>query len=75
MDTNDPFGDKSVYRLDLSAIKSWRYPLDDSHVISGYGGRRHHSGADIKNKYETLKEIAFVKGQMKDKKLHITDIK
>ena len=49
MDTNDPFGDKSVYRLDLSAIKSWRYPLDDSHVISGYGGRRHHSGVDIKN--------------------------
>lgn len=33
------------------------------------------SGADIKNKYETLKEIAFVKGQMKDKKLHITNIK
>lgn len=49
MDTNDPFGGNSVYRLDLTSIKSWRYPLDDSHVISGYGGRRHHSGVDIKN--------------------------
>ena len=49
MDTNDPFGDKSVYRLDLTAISSWHYPLKDSHVISGYGGRRRHSGVDIKN--------------------------
>ena len=49
MDTNDPFGDKSVYRLDLTAISSWHYPLQDSHVISGYGGRRRHSGVDIKN--------------------------
>lgn len=49
METNDPFGDKSVYRLDLSAIKSWSYPLKDSHVISNYGGRRRHSGVDIKN--------------------------
>lgn len=49
MDTNNPFGDKAVYRLDLDAIKSFRYPLDDSHVISGYGGKRRHSGVDIKN--------------------------
>lgn len=49
MDTNNPFGDNAVYRLDLTAIKSWHYPLDGSHVISGYGGKRHHSGVDIKN--------------------------
>lgn len=49
MDTNSPFGDNAVYRLDLTAIKSWHYPLADSHVISGYGGKRHHSGVDIKN--------------------------
>lgn len=49
MDTNNPFGDNAVYRLDLTAIKSWHYPLADSHVISGYGGKRHHSGVDIKN--------------------------
>ena len=49
MDTNNPFGDNAVYRLDLSKIKSWHYPLDDSHVISDYGGARGHSGVDIKN--------------------------
>lgn len=49
MDTNNPFGDNAVYRLDLTAIKSWHYPLADSHVISDYGGKRHHSGVDIKN--------------------------
>lgn len=49
LDTNDPFGGNSVYRLDLSAITSWHYPLKDSHVISNFGGRRRHSGVDIKN--------------------------
>lgn len=49
METNDPFGSNAVYRLDLTQIKSWHYPLDDSHVISGYGGGRRHSGVDIKN--------------------------
>lgn len=27
---------------------AWSYPLRDSHVISPYGGRRNHSGVDIK---------------------------
>lgn len=49
LDTNDPFGSNSVYRLDLTAIKSWHYPLEGSHVISGYGGKRNHAGVDIKN--------------------------
>lgn len=51
MDTNNPFGDKQVYRLDLTAISGndWHYPLKDAHVISGYGGKRNHSGVDIKN--------------------------
>lgn len=49
MDTNNPFGDNAVFRLDLDRIKSWHYPLDDSHVISDYGGARGHSGVDIKN--------------------------
>lgn len=47
--TNDPFAGSSVYRLDLRAIKAWHYPLDGSHVISGYGGKRRHSGVDLKN--------------------------
>lgn len=51
MDTNNPFNGKSVYRLNLNEITSreWHYPLEASKVISGYGGKRHHSGVDIKN--------------------------
>lgn len=49
MDTNNPFGSNATYRLDLRQIKSWHYPLDGSHVISDYGGRRNHAGIDIKN--------------------------
>lgn len=51
METNDPFDGKAVYRLNLDEIKpkAWHYPLDDSHVISGYGGKRNHAGVDIKN--------------------------
>lgn len=49
MDTNNPFGSNSTYRLDLRQIKSWHYPLNGSHLISDYGGRRNHAGIDIKN--------------------------
>ena len=30
--------------------EQWAYPLPGSHVISPYGGARHHSGVDIKTK-------------------------
>lgn len=61
MDTNDPFQGKSVYRLNLDEITKheWHYPLDDSKVISGYGGRRNHSGVDIKNGPGTNVYAAF----------------
>lgn len=61
MDTNDPFGGKAVYRLNLDEItaKEWHYPLDGSKVISGYGGKRHHSGVDIKNQPGTEVYAAF----------------
>lgn len=51
MDTNNPFGGKAVYRLNLDEIakEEWYYPLENSKVISGYGGKRGHSGVDIKN--------------------------
>lgn len=63
LDTNDPFQGKQFYRLNLDLISSdanaWHYPLDNSHVISGYGGRRHHSGTDIKNGPGTKIYAAF----------------
>ena len=41
-----------VSKLNLSnfAKAEWCYPLPGSHVISPYGGRRGHSGVDIKTK-------------------------
>lgn len=40
----------TVTRLDLSAVaqKDWCYPLAGGKVISPFGGRRRHAGADIK---------------------------
>lgn len=48
--TTDPFAEKGIFRLDLSKIGAahWAYPLPGSHVISPYGGRRHHGGVDVK---------------------------
>ena len=59
LDTNDPFKGNNVYRLNLDMIKDWHYPLDGSHVISGYGGKRHHAGVDIKNGPGTKVYAAF----------------
>lgn len=59
LDSNDPFKRGSVYRLNLDLIKDWHYPLDGSHVISGYGGKRHHAGVDIKNGPGTKVYAAF----------------
>lgn len=41
-----------AFRLDLQKIDQnhWAYPLPGSHVISPFGGSRHHSGVDIKTK-------------------------
>ncbi len=48
----DPFADKSSVKLNLGHISKahWAYPLPGGHVISPYGGRRRHSGVDIKTK-------------------------
>lgn len=42
----------AIFKLDLQKIEKqhWAYPLPGSHVISPYGGRRKHSGVDIKTK-------------------------
>lgn len=44
------YNKSSDFKIDLSLIENshWAYPLPGSHVISPYGGRRHHPGVDIK---------------------------
>ena len=49
---DDPFKKNSTFKLDLRKIeqKYWSYPLPGAKVISPYGGRRGHSGVDLKTK-------------------------
>ncbi len=46
----DDFDGKSFVVIDLSQIAAnrWSYPLPDAKVISPYGGKRNHSGVDLK---------------------------
>jgi murein DD-endopeptidase MepM/ murein hydrolase activator NlpD len=48
----DPFENSNTFKWDLSKVENshWSYPLPGSHVISPYGGRRHHAGVDIKTR-------------------------
>lgn len=49
-EVNDPFMLTNSFKLDLEKIEKehWAYPLPDSKVISPYGGKRRHSGVDLK---------------------------
>lgn len=51
-EVNDPFTSSTTFKLDLAKIEKgeWAYPLPDSKVISPYGGKRRHSGVDLKTK-------------------------
>lgn len=44
------FGETDNITIDFSKLKrnEWCYPLHNGHVISPYGGKRRHSGMDIK---------------------------
>lgn len=48
----DPFNGGHEFTINLSDFNpgDWCYPLPGSHVISPYGGGRHHSGVDIKTR-------------------------
>lgn len=50
--TKGLFDDKDVLTVDLGQYgeEDWCYPLEGSKVISPFGGRRHHSGVDIKTR-------------------------
>lgn len=52
IDPENPFENANTFNLNLADMEKeqWAYPLPGSHVISPYGGARHHSGVDIKTK-------------------------
>ncbi len=49
---SDAFNGKSEFSINLANLNpgEWCYPLPGSHVISPYGGGRHHAGVDIKTR-------------------------
>lgn len=51
-ETKDNFDSNGTFKWNLANLEKgeWAYPLPGSHVISPYGGRRNHSGVDIKTK-------------------------
>ena len=51
-EVKDPFTITNTFELDLDKMerKAWAYPLPGAHVISPYGGKRRHSGVDVKTK-------------------------
>ena len=51
-EVDDAFVKSNTFELDLEKMeqKEWAYPLPGAHVISPYGGKRNHSGVDLKTK-------------------------
>lgn len=51
-EVNDPFILTNTFELDLQKIEAehWAYPLPGAKVISPYGGKRRHSGVDLKTR-------------------------
>lgn len=49
-EVHDPFTITNTFELDLEKIEkaTWAYPLPGAKVISPYGGKRRHSGVDLK---------------------------
>lgn len=49
-EVKEPFANSDELKLDLEKMSArhWAYPLPGSKVISPYGGKRHHSGVDLK---------------------------
>lgn len=48
----DPFANSSIFKLNLDEMAEdrWAFPLPGAKLISPYGGRRRHSGVDLKTR-------------------------
>ena len=59
--TEDVFTKQSTYKWNLEEMKkgTWAYPLPGAKVISPYGGKRRHSGVDLKTKPKDEIRAAF----------------
>ncbi len=49
-DLKNPFAKSNQFSIHFDTMndEEWHYPLPGAHIISPFGGKRHHSGTDIK---------------------------
>lgn len=53
VDPDNPFAHGDSFQLNLAEVEksgNWAFPLPGAKLISPYGGRRRHSGSDLKTK-------------------------
>ena len=57
----DPFAEKSSFTVDMRTLpdSAWCFPLKGAKLISPYGGKRRHSGADLKTRPNDSIRAAF----------------
>lgn len=57
----DPFTKSNQFSIHFDTMKDeeWHYPLPGAHIISPYGGKRRHSGTDIKTRPNDTIYAAF----------------
>ena len=60
-EAENPFEKSDTYKLNLAEMDPdhWAYPLPEAKVISPYGGKRRHSGVDLKTKAKDEIRAAF----------------
>ena len=57
----DPFANQSQFTINFAnyAVEEWHYPLPGAHLISPFGGARHHAGTDVKTRPNDTIRAAF----------------
>jgi len=57
----DPFAKSNQFSIHFDKLKDdeWHYPLPGAHIISPYGGKRRHSGTDVKTRPNDTIYAAF----------------
>lgn len=57
----DPFEKTNQFSINFAnyAVEEWCYPLPGAHIISPFGGARHHAGTDVKRNPNDTIRAAF----------------
>jgi murein DD-endopeptidase MepM/ murein hydrolase activator NlpD len=57
----DPFANTNQFTINFAnyTAEEWHYPLPGAHLISPFGGARHHGGTDVKTRPNDTIRAAF----------------